>query len=76
MEKKGFDNARQYVKMRSYKAAIVAMNNFKNNFPDSKYMEEANYLILQCQFELAEQSISTKQPERYKEVVENYKNFY
>jgi outer membrane protein assembly factor BamD len=75
LEKKGFENARQYVKMRSYKAAIVAMNSFKNNFPDSKYQEEANYLILFSQFELAEQSIYTKQPERYKEVVENYKNF-
>lgn len=75
LEKKGFDNARQYVKMRSYKAAIVALNSFKNNFPDSKYLEEANYLQILSQFELAEQSILTKQYERYKEVVENYKNF-
>jgi outer membrane protein assembly factor BamD len=75
LEKKGFDNARQYVKMRSYKAAIVAMNSFKINFPDSKYLEEANYLILYSQFKLAEQSIFSKQRERYKEVVENYKSF-
>jgi len=75
LERKGFDNARQYVKMRSYKAAIVALNSFKNNFPDSKYHEEANYLILVSQFELAEQSIYSKQTERYKEVVENYKHF-
>lgn len=75
LEKKGFDNARQYVKMRLYKAAIVALNSFKNNFPDSKYLEEANYLILFSQFELAEQSVITKQPERYKEVVDNYLDF-
>src|SRR5688572_3897417 len=75
LEKKGFDNARQYVKMRSYKAAIVAMNSFKINFPDSKYQEEANYLILYSQFKLAEASIFSKQRERYKEVVENYKLF-
>lgn len=75
LEKKGFDNARQYVKMRSYKAAVVALNSFKDNFPDSKYLEEANYLILLSQFEIAKQSISSKQPERYKEVVENYKTF-
>ena len=75
LEKKGFDNARQYVKMRSYKAAIVALNSFKNNFPDSKYLEEANYLILRSQFELAEQSVYSKQRDRYKEVVENYKDF-
>ncbi len=75
LEKKGFDNARQYVKMKSYKAAIVALKSFKINFPDSKYLEEANYLVLVSQFRLAEQSIYAKQPERYREVVENYKDF-
>jgi outer membrane protein assembly factor BamD len=75
LEKKGFSNAQQYVKMRQYKAAVVALNSFKDNFPDSKYLEEANYLILFSQFELAEQSIYSKQKDRYKEVVDNYKNF-
>jgi outer membrane protein assembly factor BamD len=75
LEKKGFENARQYVKMRQFKAAVVALTSFKNNFPDSKYLEEANFLILSSQFQLAEQSIYSKQHDRYKEVVENYKNF-
>jgi outer membrane protein assembly factor BamD len=75
LEKKGFENARQYVKMRQYKAAIVAMENFRKNFPDSKYQEEANYLTLFSRFELAEKSITSKQRERYHEVVENYKEF-
>ena len=46
LERKGFDNAYQYYKMRSYKAAIVALNNFKNNFPDSEFLEEAYYLVI------------------------------
>jgi outer membrane protein assembly factor BamD len=75
LEKKGFENARQYLKMRHYKAALVAFENFKNNFPDSKYHEESDYLILVAQFELAEKSILSKQQERYTEVVENYKEF-
>ena len=61
--------------MRHYKAAIVALTSFKDNFPDSKYMEEANFMILRSQFELAEQSVYSKQKDRYKEVVDNYKNF-
>jgi len=73
LEKKGFENARQYYKMRQYKAAIVSLGNFKNNFPDSKYVEEAQYLIIVSQFNLAEQSIYSKQQERYKEVIEFYK---
>lgn len=75
LEKKGFDNAYQYYKMRSYKAAIVALNNFKDNFPDSKYLEQTYYLVVDAEYRLAEQSIRTKQPERYKAVVEHYKEF-
>ena len=75
LERKGFDNAYQYYKMRQYKAAIVALNNFKNNFPDSKYIEEAYYLVVDAEFKLAEQSIPSKQSERYKAVIDHYKEF-
>ena len=61
--------------MRSYKAAIVALNNFKNNFPDSEFLEEAYYLVIVSEYRLAEQSIFSKQEERYKGVVEHYKEF-
>ncbi len=75
LEIKGFDNARQYFKMRSYKAAIIALNNFKNNFPDSKLVEEASYLAIVSAYKLANQSIHSKQQERFNSVVENYKEF-
>ena len=75
LERKGFDNAYQYYKMRQYKAAIVALNNFKNNFPDSEFLEEAYYLVIVSEYKLAEQSIYSKQEERYKGVVEHYKEF-
>ncbi|HEY9008299.1 outer membrane protein assembly factor BamD [Ohtaekwangia sp.] len=75
LEKKGFENAYQYYRMRSYKAAIVSLNNFKNNFPDSHYVEEASYLVVSAEYKLAQQSIYSKQAERYKAVVEHYKEF-
>jgi len=75
LEKKGFENAYQYYKMRSYKAATVALGNFINNFPDSQSLERARYLIIVSEYRLAEQSIYTKQMERYKEVVDRYKEF-
>lgn len=75
LEKKGFENARQYVKMRQYKAAIVAMDNFQKNFPDSKYLEESYFLVVQSKFELAQESVQSKQRERYQNVLESYKNF-
>ncbi len=75
LERKGFDNAYQYFKMRQYKAAMVSFENFKKNFPDTQYQEEAEYLIMNAQFKLAEQSYYFKQEERYKEVVEFYREF-
>ncbi|MDH4092456.1 MAG: outer membrane protein assembly factor BamD [Cyclobacteriaceae bacterium] len=75
LEKKGFENAYQYYKMRSYKASIVALGNFIDNFPDSEYLERAYYLVIVSEYKLAEQSIFTKQLDRYKEVVEHYKEF-
>jgi outer membrane protein assembly factor BamD len=75
LEKKGFDNARQYYKMRQYKAAIVSLNNFKNNFPDSRYLEEAYFLVIDSEYQLAQQSILSKQGERYRHVIEYYKEF-
>jgi outer membrane protein assembly factor BamD len=75
LELKGFDNAKQYYRMKQYKAAIVALNNFQNNFPDSKYVEESHYLVIDAEYSLAEQSLRSKQPERYRAVVEHYQEF-
>lgn len=75
LEEKGFANARQYFKLRNYKSAIVALENFINNFPDSKYVEEAHFLIVTSHYKLAEQSIASKQKERYQGVVNDYIEF-
>lgn len=75
LEKKGFENARQYVRMRQYKAAIVAMDNFQKNFPDTKYLEESYFLVVQSKFELAEESVLSRQRERYQDVLQTYKIF-
>jgi len=75
LEIKGFDNANQYFRMRQYKAAVVALTNFRSNFPDSKYVEEAWFLVIVANYKLAEQSIRSKQEERYRSTVESYKEF-
>ena len=75
LERKGFENAKQYYKMRQYKAAVVALNNFKNNFPDSKFLEEAYYLVIDAEYKIAEKSIYSKQAERYRDVIEHYQEF-
>lgn len=72
LEEKGFENARQYLKLRSYQAAIIAFDNFRTNFPDSKYLEEVAYLKVVSQYRFAERSFPDLQPKRFKTVVELY----
>ncbi len=75
LEKKAYDNALLYYKLSQYKAAIIAFNNFQRDFPDSDYNEEIGYWKLAAQFELAEQSITAKQKERYYTTIEYYQSF-
>lgn len=72
LEEKGFDNAKQYVKLRNYQAAVIAFDNFRKNFPDSKYLEEIAYLKVVSQYRLAERSFADLQPKRFRTVVEFY----
>ncbi|MFZ9503253.1 MAG: outer membrane protein assembly factor BamD [Cyclobacteriaceae bacterium] len=72
LEIKGFENARQYLKVRNYKAAVLALKNFTQDFPDSKYLEEALYLRIDAQHQLAQKSLPSLQEERYKSVVDMY----
>lgn len=74
LEKKGFENAEQYLELRYYQAAVIAFDNFKKNYPDSKYLEEVTYKKLLAQFKLAEQSIPSKQLDRYNATLEYYKD--
>jgi len=75
LEKKGFDNAYQYLKVKSYKAAVIAFDNFRTSFPDSHYLEEVSYLKVQAEYKLALQSFQKFQLERYTAVVNFYQEF-
>nr|WKN37094.1 outer membrane protein assembly factor BamD [Tunicatimonas sp. TK19036] len=75
LETKSFANAIQYYHLERYDAATIAMNNFQKDFPDSDMNEEASYWKLAAQFQLAEQSIRSKQKERYYTTIEYYQTF-
>jgi outer membrane protein assembly factor BamD len=72
LEEKGFENARQYLKLRSYQASIIAFDNFRKNFPDSKYLEEIAYLKFIAQYRFAERSFDDLQAKRFKIAIEFY----
>ncbi|HNP94486.1 MAG TPA: outer membrane protein assembly factor BamD [Cyclobacteriaceae bacterium] len=74
LERKNYENAKLYLKLRSYKAAIIAFDTFRENFPDSNFLEEVAFLKVEAQFRLATQSLPSLQKERYSVVLDFYKD--
>lgn len=80
LERKAYERAKQYYKVSgfsiaNYKSAVVAINNFQREFPDSEYNEELAYLKVDAQYSLAKNSLDTKQKERYQESMAFYQAF-
>ena len=75
LEKKAYENAKQYHKLRIYRSALMAFENFRKDFPDSKFNEEIAFLKIETQFDFAERSLYKKQKERYAEVKTFYESF-
>ncbi len=72
LEAKAILSARLYYDMKDYRASAVAFNNVLTEFPETKDREELEHLVLDSYFRLAENSIPSKELERYNQVVETY----
>ncbi|MBX2940744.1 MAG: outer membrane protein assembly factor BamD [Cyclobacteriaceae bacterium] len=72
LERKNFENAKLYLKIKRYKAAVIAFDSFRESFPDSHYLEEVAFLKVEAQYRLATQSLPSLQKERYSTVIEFY----
>ncbi|QCK14649.1 outer membrane protein assembly factor BamD [Mangrovivirga cuniculi] len=75
LEKKAYENAKTYYNLRLYKSAMTALENFRQEYPDSKYLEETEFLKLRATYNHAKLSIRSKQEERYKNTIDAYENF-
>ncbi|WP_236587478.1 outer membrane protein assembly factor BamD [Marivirga aurantiaca] len=81
LEKKAYEKAFLYYKLKKFqtgeylKAALVAFDNFQDDYPDSKYVEEIRYLEIEAMYKLAEVSIASKKKERYTEAIRFYQDF-
>ncbi|MEP5612010.1 MAG: outer membrane protein assembly factor BamD [Cyclobacteriaceae bacterium] len=75
LETKAYNTAKLYHKLRRYKSALVAFDNFKDDYPDSDFNEEISFLNIETSFDLAEASIVTRQEERYRSTVAFYEEF-
>ena len=75
MQRKGFDEGVLYYELQEYQASITVFDNLIKDFPDIADIEQIRFLILKAQYSLAANSVYEKQAERYKLVVEKYKDF-
>ncbi|GAB3727467.1 outer membrane protein assembly factor BamD [Spirosoma lituiforme] len=80
LERKAYEKAKLYYKtsgfnIASYKSSVIAINNFQKEFPDSEYNEELAFLKVDAEFSLAQNSLETKQKERYQEAISYHQSF-
>ena len=75
LENKAFESAKLYYQLRYNQAAVVALTNFQQQYPASAYAEQAAFLRLTAQFAWAQESVESKQRERYLEAVGFYQQF-
>lgn len=71
---KALINARTYYKIGRYESAVIALENALHEFPKTPHREEILYLTTISSYELALNSISSRQIDRYLDVLESYYN--
>jgi outer membrane protein assembly factor BamD len=72
IEKKAFENSKQYNTISDYKAAQIALDNFISDFPGTPFKEDALYLKLDSAYKLAINSVPSKMEERLKNAKSAY----
>lgn len=78
LERKAFNNAKLYYDMGSpddYRAAVISFENVLKQYPDTKYAEEIEYLIVKSQYNYADHSYHNKQEERFNDALDYYDSF-
>lgn len=77
LEKKAFENAKLYYTLGGSRlnSALIALDNFKKDYPDAILAEDASFLLVQASYKYAKESIPSKQKERYYDCIEHYEEF-
>jgi len=64
IEKKAFENAKQYNTISDFKAAQIALDNFISDFPGTTFKEDALFYKFDSAYQLAINSVPQKMEER------------
>jgi outer membrane protein assembly factor BamD len=69
LEEKAYANAKLYFTIGDFQSSVIAFNNMLRDYPDTKYAEELEYLIVKGQYEYARVSNERKQEERFNQAI-------
>ena len=72
---KSYLSARLYFDLGQYRAATVSLANSLKEYPDTKHREELMFLKLDALYLYAQNSIPSKQVERYQSALDEYYSF-
>jgi outer membrane protein assembly factor BamD len=75
LEEKSYANAKLYLTIGDYQAAVISFNNSLRDYPDTKYAEEMAYLTIKAQYLYAKNSSELKQEERFNQAITYYQQF-
>ncbi|TDG36833.1 outer membrane protein assembly factor BamD [Pedobacter changchengzhani] len=80
LEDKAFENAKLYLttgpsNVDNYRSAVIALKNAQRDYPDIKYAEEMDYLMIKAQYLYAKNSYIVRQEDRYNEASALYAEF-
>jgi outer membrane protein assembly factor BamD len=71
---KSYENAKLYYTIGQYKAAVRALNNAIDEYPESPYREELMYLSTKSAYLFAKHSVASQMTDRYLSMMDNYYN--
>jgi outer membrane protein assembly factor BamD len=75
LERKSFENAKQFYTIRDYKASIKAIDNFIGDYPGTPFREEAMFIQFRAASILAINSVFSKKEERLETAVSYFDDF-
>ncbi|NEU07052.1 outer membrane protein assembly factor BamD [Flavihumibacter sp. R14] len=80
LETKAFENANLFLQtgeydFQNYKSAVIAFRNVLRDYPDTKYSEEIEFLVIKAQYFYAKNSIEYRQEERFNEAISMFTEF-
>lgn len=75
LETKSYNTAKLYYRLGEYKAAIFALRNTLEDYPDTKFREEISFMILRSSYLLADNSIEEKKIERFEQTLKECDDF-